>query len=80
MDGCPCGFVTYELRVASYKLRVENLTVLIYELWVTFYELQIILLVTSYFLRAEIRYLWIYETNFTSWIFVLRVASYELRV
>ena len=50
----------------SYKLRVENLTVLIYELRVIFYELQLILRVTSYFARVEIRYLCIYETNFTS--------------
>ena len=44
------GFVTYDLRV-------ENLTVLIFKLRVTFYELQLILRVTSYFLRVEIRYL-----------------------
>ena len=51
-----------------------------YELRVIFYELQLVLRVTSFFLRVEMRYLCIYETNFTSSILVLRVASYELRV
>ena len=49
------GFVTYELRVVSDELRAGNLTALICELRVTFYNLQLILRVTSYFLRVEFR-------------------------
>ena len=54
-----------------YNLRVSSSELYSLSLWVAnfFLQMEVNFWVTIYFLRVEIRYLQIYETNFTSWVF-----------